>query len=99
LAAAAVMPAWFADVPTGARPHAVAHFKGFDDMPVGIATFSSLNRGVPVEFDLSGLRPSPHRIHLGGSGNCDLNFNRVGAVIIVDQRGDDPALCQNAKVS
>lgn len=57
--------------PAWARPHAVAHLKDLDGKPVGIATFSAVNRGILIEFDLSGLPPGPHAIHLHTSGNCD----------------------------
>ena len=57
--------------PAWARPHAVAHLKDLDGKPVGIATFSTVDRGVLIEFDFTGLPPGPHGIHLHGSGNCD----------------------------
>jgi Cu-Zn family superoxide dismutase len=78
----AAAPAW-------ARPHAVAHLKDLDGKPVGIATFSMVNRGVLIEFDLNGLPPGPHGIHLHVSGNCDpkTGFTSAGPIL---QIGPDP---------
>lgn len=71
--------------PVWARPHAVAHLKDLDGKPVGTATFSMVNRGVLIEFDLSGLPPGPHGIHLHGSGNCDAKtaFTSAGPILQV----------------
>ena len=43
--------------PAWARPHAVAHLKDLDGKPVGIVTFSTVDRGVLIEFDLTACRP------------------------------------------
>ena len=71
--------------PAWARPHAVAHLKDLDGKPVGIATFSTVDRGVLIEFDLMGLPPGPHGIHLHGSGNCDAKagFTSAGPILQV----------------
>ncbi|HWF63756.1 MAG TPA: superoxide dismutase family protein, partial [Rhizomicrobium sp.] len=71
--------------PALARPHAVAHLKDLDGKPVGIATFSTVDRGVLIEFDLSGLPPGPHGIHLHGAGNCDpkTGFTSAGPILQV----------------
>jgi len=71
--------------PAWARPHAVAHLKDLDGKQVGIATFSTVARGVLIEFDLTGLPPGPHGIHLHGSGNCDAKtgFTSAGPILQV----------------
>ena len=71
--------------PVWARPHAVAHLKDLDGKPVGTATFSTVARGVLIEFDLTGLPPGPHGIHLHGSGNCDAKagFTSAGPILQV----------------
>src|SRR5579872_3490718 len=78
-------PALFVAAPAWARPHAVAHLKDLDGKPVGIATFATVDRGVLIEFDLSGLPPGPHGIHLHGSGNCDpkTGFTSAGPILQV----------------
>ena len=69
--------------PASAKPRAIAHLKGLDGKPVGTVTFQSINRGVLVEFDLNGLPPGAHGIHLHASGNCDpkTGFTSAGPVL------------------
>jgi Cu-Zn family superoxide dismutase len=69
--------------PAWAKPRAVAHLKGLDGKPLGTVTFSAVNRGVLVAFDLSGLPPGPHGIHLHAAGNCDpkTGFTSAGPVL------------------
>jgi superoxide dismutase, Cu-Zn family len=73
-------PAWAAS-----KPHAVAHVKGLDGKPMGNVSFSTVNRGVLIEFDLTGLPPGPHGIHLHVSGNCDpkTGFTSAGPILEV----------------
>ena len=70
-------------VPATAKPRAVAHLKDLDGKSVGTATFQAADRGVLVEFDLSGLPPGPHAIHLHVSGNCDpkTGFTSAGPIL------------------
>jgi Cu-Zn family superoxide dismutase len=67
------------------KPHAVAHLKGVDDKAMGTAIFSTVNRGVMIEFDLTGLPPGPHGMHLHVSGNCDpkTQFTSAGPILEV----------------
>ncbi|HEY4274219.1 MAG TPA: superoxide dismutase family protein, partial [Rhizomicrobium sp.] len=69
--------------PASARPRAIAQLKGLDGKAVGTVHFSAVNRGVLVEFDLSGLPPGAHGIHLHVSGNCDpkTGFTSAGPVL------------------
>ena len=78
LALAGLTPAW-------ARPHAVAHLKDLDGKQVGLATFTTVNRGVLIELDLTGLPPGPHGVHLHVSGNCDpkTGFTSAGPILQV----------------
>jgi Cu-Zn family superoxide dismutase len=70
-------------VPAEAKPRAVAHLKAQDGTPVGNATFSVVDRGVLIEFDLNGLPPGPHAMHLHVSGNCDpkTGFTSAGPIL------------------
>jgi Cu-Zn family superoxide dismutase len=72
-----------AAVPAAAKPRAIAHLKGLDGKPVGTATFSTVDRGVLIEFDLAGLPPGPHGIHLHVAGNCDpkTGFTSAGPIL------------------
>jgi Cu-Zn family superoxide dismutase len=69
--------------PASAKPRAIAHLKGLDGKPMGTVTFLTVNRGVLVEFDLTGLPPGPHGIHLHVSGNCDpkTGFTSAGPIL------------------
>ncbi len=63
----------------------MAHLKDLDGKPVGIANFTTVNRGVLIEFDLTGLPPGPHGVHLHVSGNCDpkTGFTSAGPILSV----------------
>lgn len=70
-------------LPASAKPRAVAHLKLLDGKPAGTVTFAAVNRGVLMEFDLSGLPPGPHGVHLHVSGNCDAKtgFTSAGPIL------------------
>ena len=69
--------------PASAKPRAIAHLKTLDGKPAGTVIFAAVNRGVLVEFDLSGLPPGPHGVHLHVSGNCDAKtgFTSAGPIL------------------
>lgn len=69
--------------PASAKPRAIAHLKTLDGKPAGTITFAAVNRGVLVEFDLNGLPPGPHGVHLHVSGNCDAKtqFTSAGPIL------------------
>lgn len=53
------------------KARAIAKLNGLDGKPMGTATFSQTSHGVLIQFDLSGLTPGVHGIHVHTSGNCD----------------------------
>ncbi len=65
------------------KPRAIAHLAGLDGKPLGTADFRAVNRGVLIEFDLSGLPPGPHAMHLHVAGNCDrkTGFTSAGPIL------------------
>jgi Cu-Zn family superoxide dismutase len=71
-------------VPAQAAPkaHAVARLTGLGGKALGTVSLSAVNRGVLIEFDLHGLPPGPHAIHLHTSGNCDpkTGFTSAGPI-------------------
>jgi len=69
--------------PASAKPRAIAHLKTLDGKPAGTVIFAAVNRGVLVEFDLAGLSPGTHGIHLHVSGNCDAKtgFTSAGPIL------------------
>ncbi len=73
----------FLALPACAKPRAIAHVKLLDGKPAGTVTFAAVNRGILVEFDLAGLPPGPHGIHLHVSGNCDpkTGFTSAGPIL------------------
>jgi len=63
----------------GQKAHAVAKVMGLDGKALGGVNFSAVNRGVLIEFDLHGLPPGAHAIHLHVSGNCDAKTGLTSA--------------------
>jgi Cu-Zn family superoxide dismutase len=71
--------------PVAAAPkaHAIARLTNLAGKPVGTADFATVNRGVLVTLDLTGLTPGPHAIHLHSAGNCDATsgFTKAGPIL------------------
>ena len=65
------------------KAKAIARLAGLDGKPRGTATFEALNRGVLITFDLYGLPPGAHGIHLHMSGNCNAKtgFTAAGPIL------------------
>ena len=65
------------------KARAVAHPASLAGKPLGTVTFDAVNRGVVITFDLQGLTPGPHAIHLHTSGNCDAKtgFTSAGPIL------------------
>ena len=74
---------WPGHALAAAKPRAVAHLAGLDGKPMGTADFRTVNRGVLIEFNLAGLPPGPHALHLHVSGNCDskTGFTSAGPIL------------------
>ena len=53
------------------KPHAAAKMSGLDGAALGTIDFAQTNHGVMITFDLHGLTPGAHGIHVHTSGNCD----------------------------
>ncbi len=65
------------------KAHAVARLVNRDGKPAGSVDFATVNRGVLITFDLQGLSPGPHAIHLHTSGSCDprTGFTSAGPIL------------------
>jgi Cu-Zn family superoxide dismutase len=53
------------------KARAIAHMVARDGSADGTVTFAATSHGVLIEYDLKGLTPGPHGIHIHTSGNCD----------------------------
>jgi len=53
------------------KPHAVAKMALLDGSKAGQVDFAQTNHGVLVTFDLRGLSPGAHAVHVHTSANCD----------------------------
>jgi Cu-Zn family superoxide dismutase len=61
------------------KPHAVARLSGLDGKPAGTVDFAQTSHGVLITYDLRGLSPGAHAIHIHTSGNCDAKTRFTGA--------------------
>jgi Cu-Zn family superoxide dismutase len=72
-------------VPAGAvqKAKAVARLVGLDGKPAGTVEFAALGHGVLITFDLHGLSPGVHALHLHTSGNCNAKtgFTAAGPIL------------------
>ena len=82
-AAMALLAVLAAPAAAAPKAHAVARLAGLDGKALGTVSFSAVNRGVLVEFDLHGLPPGAHGLHLHVSGNCDpkTGFTSAGPIL------------------
>jgi Cu-Zn family superoxide dismutase len=64
----AVVPPVFA---AASKAHAIANLTAADGRAIGTASFTATSHGVLIEYDLKGLAPGGHAMHIHTSGNCD----------------------------
>ena len=78
----------FLALPGAAQPRtqAVAMLSGLDGKPAGTADFRTVNGGVLIVLDLTGLTPGAHGLHLHASGQCDVTSGFTKAEPILSLR-------------
>lgn len=59
---------------------AVAKVKLADGTDAGTISLSETNAGILIKFDLRGLSPGPHAIHVHETGKCEGDFASAGAI-------------------
>lgn len=59
---------------------AVAKIKLADGTEAGTISLSETNAGILIKFDLRGLPPGPHAIHVHETGKCEADFASAGAI-------------------
>jgi Cu-Zn family superoxide dismutase len=82
-----VASAGISSVSAASKARALAHLTARNGQPAGTASFISTSHGVLIEFDVKGLTPGPHAIHIHTSGNCDpkVAFTSAGPDLSFDQ--------------
>src|SRR5689334_8574336 len=69
--AAATLIAGGPAIAAASKARAIAKLIGIDGQPAGTVTFQATSHGVLTVFDVKGLAPGAHGIHIHTSGNCD----------------------------
>lgn len=59
---------------------ATAKLKRADGTDAGTITFMEATAGVLMKFDLVGLTPGPHAVHVHESGTCDGDLSSAGGI-------------------
>ncbi len=71
-AAVALAVVYASPAPAAAsKARAIARMSARDGSPAGTISFAATSHGVLIEYDLKGLTPGAHGIHIHTSGNCD----------------------------
>jgi superoxide dismutase, Cu-Zn family len=59
---------------------AVAELKLANGTSVGTITLTEIAAGVMLKFDLKGLPPGPHALHVHEAGKCEGDFSSAGGI-------------------
>jgi Cu-Zn family superoxide dismutase len=70
------------------KPHAIAQMKSLSGNAAGTIDFVQASHGVLITYDLRGLKPGAHAIHVHTSGNCDpkVKFTSAGPHFSPEQK-------------
>lgn len=69
-----------ADKAGAAGEKAVAELKLANGTSVGTITLTEIAAGVMLKFDLKGLPPGPHALHVHEVGKCEGDFSSAGGI-------------------
>lgn len=59
---------------------AIAKLKLANGTEVGTISLMEATAGVLIKYDLSGLPPGPHALHVHETGKCEADFSSAGAI-------------------
>lgn len=59
---------------------ATAQIKNAAGADIGIVTFTEAAAGLLIKFELKGLPPGPHAVHVHETGSCEGDFTSAGAI-------------------
>jgi Cu-Zn family superoxide dismutase len=77
---AAISAVVFAPTAIAAGQTASAQMKNAAGADIGIVTFTEAAAGVLIKFELKGLPPGPHGVHVHDTGSCEGDFTSAGAI-------------------
>lgn len=65
---------------SAAGEQATAHIKLANGQDAGVVTLTEATSGVLLKFDLKGLKPGPHGVHVHDAGDCSGDLSAAGAI-------------------
>jgi Cu-Zn family superoxide dismutase len=80
VAAFALLTVSYADRAWAAGETAIAVLKYADGSDAGTVKLTEATAGVILKYDLKGLKPGPHALHVHETGKCEGDFSSAGGI-------------------